>query len=93
MYWSGGIFRSIRTVSVGWTRKEWPKIINQLTYNIVLQRNPFVICKTNLLQKKINMLLAGLGSVPIVKSYDLRLENAALGPPSVFQYINLPGGK
>ena len=44
------------------------------------EANPFVICKTNLLQKKkINMLFAGLGSVRKVKSCDLGLENAALG--------------
>ena len=51
------------------------------------KKNPFVICKTNLLQEKINMIFAALKSVRIVKNCDLVTE------VTVFHYTDLPAGK
>ena len=42
-------------------------------------RKPF--CKPIYSKKQINKLFAGLGSVRIVKNYDLGLENAAFSRP------------
>ena len=49
--------------------------------------NPFAICKTNLLQEKINMIFALLKSVRIVKNCDLVTE------VTVFHYTDFPAGK